>query len=251
MPLTPEQQRLADERAENAPPNLQSMFSTGAQAANRPRTLQQGGWSMGGDVNNRNRLQGDFDYINNRNAGRASGTPASELAPHKTAESYANGDISTDLQSDQNARADANKGSGDFDYDAAMQQWESIFGDDNKKAYAAGQDALNGQLSANTRRQQEMSAMSGRSTMGGGYQAGAAQAALSGGTTAATFETNFYNNQQKQKQSFLEKQLSIAQRNGELDKANQIELAIAKLGLLADIGTTEADTEFLDNTERD
>lgn len=132
-----------------------------------------------------------------------------------------------------------------------MNQWDEIFGEDNAKAFAGANEALDSQIAGNTRRQAELSAVSGRSAAGGGYQSGAAQAALSAGAAKGTLASNFYQNQQRQKQSFLERQLQRALQEGQFDKAQQLELALAQIDMAGQIGQTEADTIFQDSQYAD
>jgi hypothetical protein len=136
-----------------------------------------------------------------------------------------------------------------FNIEDTMAQWNDIFGDDNAKAWSGANEALDSQISANARRQSELSATSGRSAMGGGYAAGQSQAALSAGAAKGQLATNFYQRQQTQKQGFLEKQLAMAQQNGQFDKAQQLQLVMTQLGFIGDIGETNANIDLLNGTK--
>lgn len=128
--------------------------------------------------------------------------------------------------------------------------WENIFGKGEKQAYQAANEALDYDISALNRRQQELSARSGRSALGGGYGAGAAQAALSAGKQRSQLVGDFYQNRQSKKQSFLQSQLDRAEREGRSKDARELSLLLANIDLEGTLGSTEAMSEYYDQLLR-
>lgn len=128
----------------------------------------------------------------------------------------------------------------------AVGMWENVFGKGEQKAFAAANDALGSEISSLQRRQQELSAQSGRSALGGGFQAGAAQAALSAGGLRSKLQSDFYQNKQSKKQSFLQSQLDRAEREGRSEDARQLSLLLANIDLEGSLGNAEAMSEYYD-----
>lgn len=130
------------------------------------------------------------------------------------------------------------------DLQDTVSMWESIFGRGEQQAYQAASTSLDHEIAGLQRRQQELSAASGRSATGGGYQAGAAQAALSAGGKKAGLVSDFYQNRQSKKQGFLQSQLDRAEREGRAEDARQLSLLLANIELEGSLGNAEAMSEY-------
>lgn len=137
--------------------------------------------------------------------------------------------------------------SGPVDIEDTMKLYDEYFGEADAKAWQGANEALNSEVAGNQRAVAEMNAMSGRSAAGGGYAAGQAQAQLSAGAKRGQLAVDFYQNQQRQKQSFLQQQIALAQQNGQFDKAQDLTVFLKEMDMTLGLADIEADTSFLDS----
>lgn len=131
--------------------------------------------------------------------------------------------------------------------------WEDALGE-GEKGLDAALEGYGYEARGMAQRQEELNAQRGGSATGGGYQAGAAQVALSSAHGRADIIQRHHAQQQKAKLGFLDAQIQRARDSGNKDlmlrlqdMRNETMLAIEAMGTYADIAGTDADTQFIED----